>query len=59
MDLLESVAEEYEMDWVMLTVFKGNTNALRFYEKLGYSVDDTSPTKESDATYLILSKEIG
>ena len=58
MKLLERVAKEFEMDWVMLTVFKQNQAAMSFYKRIGYKVDETSPNPNSEASYLILSKEI-
>jgi len=44
MKLLEDIAENWEMDWIMLTVFNRNERALNFYDRLGYAIDETSPT---------------
>ncbi|KAJ8605540.1 hypothetical protein CTAYLR_000100 [Chrysophaeum taylorii] len=45
------------LDAVMLTVFKANTSALRFYTALGYDIDQDDPTNYDDrsACYYILS----
>lgn len=62
---LEAAGRATRMRKVMLTVFRANKAALRFYDRLGYAVDDFSPpprklrggiVKEPD--YLILSKEL-
>lgn len=59
----EEIGKRVGLEKAMLTVFKSNTKALRFYEKMGYVVDEFSPpprmlrngtVKEPD--YLILSK---
>jgi N-alpha-acetyltransferase 40 len=63
MSLFEETARRIGLEKAMLTVFKANTAALAFYERLGYGVDEFSPeprrfrngtVKEPD--YLILSK---
>ena len=65
MAILEKAGRTAEIKKAMLTVFKANEKALRFYKKLGYEEDDFSPrprklrngiVKEQD--YIILSKEI-
>ena len=65
MSILEGAGEIAEVKKSMLTVFKANKKALRFYKKLGYAEDDFSPrprklrngvVKEPD--YVILSKEV-
>ena len=44
MGLLQRVAEGFQFDCVMLTVFKSNARALAFYmDKLGYAVDEDDP----------------
>ena len=44
MGLLQRVAEGFQLDCVMLTVFKSNARALAFYrDKLGYAVDEDDP----------------
>lgn len=61
--LYEEIGRRVGLEKAMLTVFKANTVARRFYERLGYDVDEYSPqprrlrngtVKEPD--YLILSK---
>lgn len=63
MRLFEETGRRIGLEKAMLTVFRANAAALRFYERLGFSVDEYSPgprklrngtVKESD--YLILSK---
>ena len=44
MGLLQRVAEGFQLDCVMLTVFKSNARALAFYmDKLGYAVAEADP----------------
>lgn len=63
MGRMEEVGRAVGVEKAMLTVFKSNGVATRFYERLGYGVDEYSPgprrlrngtVKEPD--YLILSK---
>ena len=63
--LFEGAGKRAQVRKAMLTVFKANEGALRFYEKLGFEEDDFSPrpwklrngvVKEPD--YVILSKEL-
>lgn len=59
MQLLELIGMRQKMKWVMLTVFKNNTAAVNFYEKLRYEVDETSPSRcdiNDDSSYEIMSK---
>ena len=59
MGLLQRVAEQFQLDCVMLTVFKSNARALAFYlDKLGYAVDEDDPIKfdNPDECYHILSR---
>lgn len=65
MGLLEEVGRKAEVEKAMLTVFKKNQAAVRFYERLGYEEDEYSPrpkklrngvVKELD--YLIMSKSL-
>lgn len=53
------------MKKVMLTVFKANADACRFYEHMGFMMDETSPgfaedgdewVDEEEGDYVILSK---
>ncbi|KAF3387601.1 hypothetical protein F1880_000835 [Penicillium rolfsii] len=65
MTQMEEIGRLIGLKKAMLTVFKCNTTARRFYEKAGYEVDEFSPQprrlrngaiKEFD--YLILSKQL-
>ena len=65
MGCLEEVGRKAEVEKAMLTVFKKNRAAVRFYEGLGYGEDEFSPrpkklrngvVKELD--YLIMSKSL-
>ena len=60
MQLLELMATKHKMQFMMLTVFKINDGAMRFYlDKLKYSVDETSPSRcavDDESSYEILSK---
>lgn len=63
MDRMEEIGRSVGVEKAMLTVFRSNVVACRFYEKIGYLVDEYSPQprklrngtiKEFD--YMILSK---
>lgn len=64
--LLESITRNMATaDKVMLTCFRHNMHALRFYTKMGYLVDESSPSPRKlrngtivDVDYMILSKDI-
>lgn len=61
MQILELMANKYEMQCVMLTVFKSNNVAQEFFmKKLNYQVDEISPQQgiydDKDYSYEILSK---
>ncbi|EPS30643.1 hypothetical protein PDE_05595 [Penicillium oxalicum 114-2] len=65
MQRMEEIGRRIGLEKSMLTVFRSNTTARKFYEKGGYEVDEYSPeprrlrngtVKESD--YLILSKPL-
>lgn len=44
MKLLEQIGSHWKMDKVMLTVFKSNKGAFKFYtDKLGFKLDEISP----------------
>ena len=61
MSLLQVVASTLDLDAVMLTVFKANAAAQRFYvEKLKYAVDGDDPANHGvdDACYVILSRPL-
>ena len=61
MEAVEAVAHKQRMQCVMLTVFKANVGAVRLYEKLGYVVDESSPSQcgVPDSCYEIMSKQVG
>jgi len=40
---LERIARNCSMQLIMLTVFSSNVTAMKFYEKLGFSIDEASP----------------
>lgn len=59
----EEIGRRVGLEKAMLTVFKSNARALRFYEKMGYVVDEFSPSPRTlrngtvkEPEYLILSK---
>eukprot|EP00949_MAST-11_sp_MAST-11-sp1_P000205 g205.t1 len=60
MRLCELVGRKQGMDWVMLTVFKANEGAMRFYmDRMKYGIDETSPSMcyaDDQSSYQILSK---
>ena len=65
MEMMEEVGRKAWVGKAMLTVFKANTAAMTFYERLGYKEDEYSPrprklrggvVKEPD--YMILSKSL-
>lgn len=59
MQAIESMATTLAMDKVMLTVFRSNTAAMDFYQRLDYEIDESSPSRhEQEADYEILSKRI-
>ncbi|CAG8909390.1 unnamed protein product [Penicillium egyptiacum] len=63
MGRMEGIGRAIGLEKSMLTVFKSNESARRFYERLGYEVDEYSPRPRKlrngtikDVDYLILSK---
>uniref|UniRef100_A0AAV1URI9 N-alpha-acetyltransferase 40 n=1 Tax=Peronospora matthiolae TaxID=2874970 RepID=A0AAV1URI9_9STRA len=61
MTLLLLVAKKHGMELLVLTVFKRNTGAMRFYtERMGFEIDETSPSACGDDSqdYEILSKSV-
>jgi len=49
------------MEWILLTVFTANKAAIAFYERMGFSPDETSPcmTSTEPSDYEIYSKSLG
>lgn len=65
MSCFEEIGCRVGVEKAMLTVFKSNTSALKFYEKLGYIEDDYSPKARllrngtvKEPSYVILSKTL-
>ncbi|ETN63960.1 N-acetyltransferase 11 [Anopheles darlingi] len=58
MQALEQVARGLSLERLVLTVLKNNEGGMRFYRRLGYEIDETSPDKLEDAPYEILSKSM-
>ncbi|WFD42729.1 Nitrogen permease regulator 2 [Malassezia psittaci] len=58
LQLLEAIAWRTHMRKVVLTVFKDNLNARKFYTKCKYVMDATSPSDDPDDPYraVIMSK---
>ena len=59
MDLLAKIAKQWSKKKVMLTCFKNNIPAMAFYDKIGFTIDSTSPSSfgHIDELYEILSIE--
>ena len=65
-DAMETYGRNVGVERAMLTVFIENEAGRRFYSRLGYEVDEISPTEEDfelwgkggAASYVILSKEL-
>jgi len=62
MTIIERLSSIMGMQRIMLTAFRSNRKAIRFYElRCGYKVDETSPSNFNDdveCDYEILSKEV-
>ncbi|KAJ5142856.1 uncharacterized protein N7515_001643 [Penicillium bovifimosum] len=65
MERMEGIGRAVGLEKAMLTVFKSNEVARRFYERLGYEVDEFSPRPRKlrngtikEYGYLILSKRL-
>ncbi|XP_039757460.1 N-alpha-acetyltransferase 40 [Pararge aegeria] len=56
MRVLERLAQATHMRCVRLTALTHNPSAAAFFKACGYSIDETSPSKEDSAHYEILSK---
>jgi len=56
MQQLWKIGSSWKMKKTMLTVLKENTAAFEFYTKLGFAIDETSPSKfEQEVDYEIMS----
>lgn len=61
MTILELLARRHGMEQIMLTVINANTDATSLYDRLGYVMDDSSPSAcdpEDDCGYEILCKKL-
>jgi len=62
MQHLAAIGAEWDMAKMMLTVFKANSLAFKFYETFGFTIDPSSPSavdeETDDVDYEILSKII-
>ncbi len=59
MTFTQIIAMKMNMEKVMLTVFKSNSQAMGFYKtKLNYIMDESSPNDDDEADYEILSKVV-
>lgn len=56
MKALEKLAKVWSMERIVLTLLTNNEGATRFYKRLGYTLDDTSP--DDEPAYDIMSKII-
>lgn len=53
---LERMAKHYNMEKLILTVLSNNEDGIKFFNSMGFTTDDTSPSAPTD--YAILSKNI-
>ncbi|KAJ7492551.1 acyl-CoA N-acyltransferase [Mycena latifolia] len=56
MNHLTNIGTDLNLDKIMLTVFKANTRALKFYADFGFEMDPDSPEDDDEEDYKILSK---
>lgn len=56
LNLLEKTAKLWNMEFTVLTVLKNNPDAMRFYKRMGFSLDESCPDALENAPYEILSK---
>lgn len=57
MKMAKVIGTEFKMDKIMLTSFRFNLEALKFYQKLNYITDKSSPAI-NEADYIILSSKL-
>jgi ribosomal protein S18 acetylase RimI-like enzyme len=58
MQVSELAAWRACVDRIVLTVFRNNAGAAKFYKRLGYVVDESDPSMHGEqAEYEILSKQ--
>ncbi|KAJ7254039.1 acyl-CoA N-acyltransferase [Mycena haematopus] len=58
MNQLAKIGVDFGMDKIMLTVFKANTRALKFYTDFGFETDISSPNDEDEEDYKLLCKSL-
>lgn len=65
LDMVENIGRKTKVEKVMLTVFKTNKRAVKWYDRMGYTVDDFSPGPRilrngtiKEPSYVILSKSL-
>ncbi|KAJ7925856.1 acyl-CoA N-acyltransferase [Mycena leptocephala] len=56
MNHLAKIGADFGMDKIMLTVFKANKRALKFYKKFGFELDPDSPDDDDEEDYKLLFK---
>lgn len=56
LNALEKMTKYYEMEKLILTVLSNNQNARDFFTSMGFKTDDSSPDREENTGYEILSK---
>lgn len=63
--MVEDIGRTIKVEKAMLTVFKSNKGAVKWYDRMGYSVDDFSPQPRvmrngtiKEPKYIILSKSL-
>lgn len=56
MTALERLARYYNMEKLVLTVLSNNENGMNFFRSLGFAPDDTTPDKNENTGYEIMSK---
>ncbi|KAJ7110143.1 acyl-CoA N-acyltransferase [Mycena epipterygia] len=56
MNHLAKIGADFRLDKIMLTVFKANTRALKFYDDFGFEMDPDSPEEDDEEDYKILCK---
>ena len=56
--LIETLGKKAKMELLVLTCFKANLIARRFFEKHGLNMDKTNPPDAEEKDYVILSKRL-
>lgn len=58
MSALEKMAKHNHMEKLILTVLTNNEDGITFFKSLGFGTDDTTPDKNENCGYQILSKSL-